>query len=245
MRLLIVRHGEPDYSIDGLTPKGKREVELLAQKLGKMDIKQCYVSPLGRAAMTAAPTLAALGQSDTAISCEWLKEFPCKIDRPDKKDTIAWDWVPMDWTSRPHMFDMNAWKTDPIMQAGKVGEEYDRVCGLFDEVLAKHGYVRNGLLYDVKEANNDTIAFFCHFGLETVLLSHLINVSPMILWHGTCALPSSVTSVYTEERRKGIASFRISAFGDCGHLYAGDEPESFMARFCQCYDNENERRDNS
>ena len=30
MKLLIIRHGEPDYSIDSLTEKGWREAELLA-----------------------------------------------------------------------------------------------------------------------------------------------------------------------------------------------------------------------
>ena len=93
------------------------------------------------------------------------------------------------------------------------------------------------------EANTDTLVFFCHFGLECVLLSHLMNVSPMILWHHTAAAPTSVTTVYTEERRKGIASFRVASFGDISHLYiAGQEP-SFSARFCETYDNKDERHD--
>ena len=34
MKLLIVRHGDPDYSIDSLTPKGWREAELLSCRPG-------------------------------------------------------------------------------------------------------------------------------------------------------------------------------------------------------------------
>ena len=49
MQLLIIRHGDPDYSIDSLTKKGWREAELLADRLSKLDIKAFYVSPLGRA----------------------------------------------------------------------------------------------------------------------------------------------------------------------------------------------------
>ena len=49
MRLMIVRHGDPDYSIDSLTPKGWKEAELLADRLCKLDVKAFYVSPLGRA----------------------------------------------------------------------------------------------------------------------------------------------------------------------------------------------------
>lgn len=57
------------------------------------------------------------------------------------------------------------------------------------------------------------------------------------------APPSSVTTLYTEERREGIASFRMQSFGDLSHLYAGDEPASFAARFCETYDNMEERHD--
>lgn len=34
MRLLIVRHADPDYSIDSLTPAGWEEAKLLADRLG-------------------------------------------------------------------------------------------------------------------------------------------------------------------------------------------------------------------
>ena len=97
--------------------------------------------------------------------------------------------------------------------------------------------------YKVVESNEDTLVFFCHFGLECVLLSHLLNISPMVLWHGVCAAPSSVTTLNTEERREGIAAFRMSAFGDISHLYVHDEASAFAARFCEIYGNTEERHD--
>ena len=129
------------------------------------------------------------------------------------------------------------------MRQSQVKEAYEVVVQNFDAVLAKHGYVREGNLYRAERANRDTIVFFCHFGLECVLLSHLMNVSPMILWHHLCAAPSSVTTVYTEERRPGKASFRVAAFGDISHLYAGGEEPSPSARFCETYDSVDERHD--
>ena len=56
MKLLIVRHGDPDYTIDSLTEKGWREVEFLSERLTKLEIRDFYVSPLGRAKDTASPT---------------------------------------------------------------------------------------------------------------------------------------------------------------------------------------------
>ena len=56
MRLLIIRHGDPDYEQDSLTPKGWCEAELLSERISKMNIKDFYVSPLGRAKATASCT---------------------------------------------------------------------------------------------------------------------------------------------------------------------------------------------
>ncbi len=49
MKLLIVRHGDPDYEHDTLTEKGWREAEYLSEELAKIDANAYYVSPLGRA----------------------------------------------------------------------------------------------------------------------------------------------------------------------------------------------------
>src|SRR5699024_1342867 len=102
-------------------------------------------------------------------------------------------------------------------------------------------YRRKGLYYEATAANTDTIAFVCHFGVECVMLSHLMNISPMPLWHHFCALPSSVTTLVTEEREKGIAVFRCLSFGDLSHLYAHGEEPSFAARFCEVYDDFSQR----
>lgn len=65
----------------------------------------------------------------------------------------------------------------------------------------------------------------------------------MTLWHSTCAAPSSVTTLVTEERRKGIAYFRMGSFGATNHLYVAGEEPSFAARFCETFDCEEERHD--
>lgn len=244
MRLLIIRHGDPDYAKDSLTEKGWREAALLAERISKLDVAQFYVSILGRARDTASLTLQKMGR--TAIECDWLREFWPGIRRPDVpegKDGIAWDWLPEDWTAEEAYFSRDRWRETEIMSQGKVGEAYHQVIENFDALLAKHGYVREGNLYRVERPNRDTLVFFCHFGLECVLLSHLLNISPMILWHHFCAAPTSVTTLYTEERRPGKAVFRASAIGDISHLYAAGEEPSPAARFCETFDSEGERRD--
>jgi len=243
MKLLIIRHADPDYSIDSLTETGWKEAEALSEKLKSVDIKDIYVSPLGRAKDTASLTLKKLGKDATV--CEWLQEFPGNIIRPDYKDgkIVPWDWLPKDIDKNKDLLDINHWFENETYREGNIHEGYMHVAEELDKLLAKHGYVREGTYYRVEKANNDTIAFFCHFGLECVLLSHLVNIAPSALWQGFCAAPSSVTTIYTEERRKGIASFRIAEFGSTEHLYVNGYKPSFSARFCECYDNKDERHD--
>lgn len=241
MKLLIIRHADPDYSIDSLTETGWQEAALLAQRLTKLDIKAFYVSPLGRAKDTLSLTLKALGRE--AEVKEWLREFPAVVQKPGEPDSIAWDWLPQDWTEEPRFYHKDQWLEVPVFRDSNTPELYRKVCDGLDGLLAEHGYVREGNRYRVEKRNEDTIALICHFGLESVLLSHLLNVSPMTLWHGTCAAPASVTTLTTEERREGIALFRMNAFGDTSHLYAGGREPSFSARFCEYFGHPWQRHD--
>lgn len=243
MKLMIVRHADPDYSIDSLTEKGWREAACLTERLAQTPAEHYYCSPLGRAKDTASGTLKALGR--TAEECEWLREFKAPIVRPDKphKESIPWDWLPQDWMPDARFFEYDHWFENERMQAGGVKEQYDWVTANLDALLARHGYEREGTWYRAVRPNRETIVFFCHFGVEGVLLSHLLHISPVVLWHGTCALPSSVTTLITEERREGIALFRMLSFGDLSHLYHKGEPPSSAARFRETCNSEGERID--
>ncbi|MCD7813715.1 MAG: histidine phosphatase family protein [Lachnospiraceae bacterium] len=241
MKLILIRHGDPDYTIDSLTEKGWKEAEYLSERIAKLDVRDFYVSPLGRARDTASLTLKRMNR--TATECAWLREFAPRINRPDREDSpVCWDWLPQDWVQDERFYRYDEWYEPSIMSEGKVGEEYRWVTENFDALLAKYGYVRDGHIYRTEQGNNDTLVFFCHFGVTCVLIGHLIGVSPMALWHGLCSAPTSVSTIVTEERRKGIVSFRMSSFGDTSHLYVKDEPPAFSARFCECWEND-ERHD--
>lgn len=241
MKLLIIRHGDPDYTIDSLTETGWTEARLLSARLSRLDVKSFYCSPLGRARDTAAPTLAAMHREAEILPL--LREFAPKVQKPDGHGYVAWDWLPQDWTARDYFYDKDRWMEAPEFQTAGVPDEYRWVTGELDALLARHGYVRDGNLYRAARPNEDTLVFFCHFGLECVLLSRLLNISPMPLWHGTCAAPTAVTTLVTEERRPGFASFRIGSFGDISHLYAAGREPSFSARFCETYSRMDQRHD--
>ena len=242
MKILLIRHGDPNYEKDSLTEKGWHEAELLAQRMAELEIQSFYVSPLGRAKDTVSCTLKKMGREAEELA--WLREFHAPIpDFHTGEPRIPWDQLPADWTAEPKYYDNIRWAETLPMLEGHVIDEANRVWNGLDEVLAKHGYVRNGNYYDAVSPNEDTLALFCHFGVTCVMLSHLLGISAMILWHGFCAAPTSVTSLITEERRKGVALFRMNAFGDTAHLFANHEEPAFAARFCETFANQEQRHD--
>lgn len=234
MKLIIVRHGEPNYEIDGLTEKGKVEAELVSKKLVRENISEIYCSVLGRARLTAEPTLKKLGM--TAEYCEWLREFDYHVSLPylDEK-TCAWDLLPSFAAEQDGLYSPTGWLEVEHIKNSDVPAAYERVCKSLDEVLARHGYERDGINYRVTRSNHDTVVLFCHYGLTCVLLSHLMHCSPYSLWQHVCTAPTATTTLYTEERRDGIAHFRAATIGDVSHLYIEGEEPSFAARFCECF----------
>ncbi|MBO5198137.1 MAG: histidine phosphatase family protein [Lachnospiraceae bacterium] len=258
MRIILIRHGDPDYVHDTLTEKGKIEASLLAENVGYLGLENAdfYVSPLGRAADTAGYVLRQLGK--TAKTLDWLREFPAQIDVngspelqkifPDTKQKdgrfvgrIVWDMVPSYWTEQEEYFDREGWKNSQVARSSDMLPIYESVTRQFDELLAGYGYVREGRHYRVEKENDITIVCFCHLGISCALLAHLWSVSPFILWHSIALAPTSVTELYTEEREQGVAYFRATRLGDISHLRIGGEKPSFAARFCEVYSNEKER----
>lgn len=53
MRIVIVRHGEPNYEKDCLTEKGHLQAAAAAKRLENEEIEAIYTSPMGRARETA------------------------------------------------------------------------------------------------------------------------------------------------------------------------------------------------
>lgn len=243
MKIIIVRHGDPDYEHDCLTERGKKEAEALAERLGKLNVKSVYCSPLGRAVETASYTLRKL-KTDAEI-CPWLQEFRGSCNRPDLNGDpdICWDLLPDAWTGEREYYDPEKFASHGLYSGTNIKEEYDKVIREFDNLLASYGYVRENGYYRVVKPNTDTVILFCHLGVESVLLSRIMNIAPGPIWHNMAALTSSVTTVVSEERREGIAQFRIIGFSDVSHLYAKGIEPSESARFCECFYQKDKRHD--
>lgn len=56
MLLFYIRHGDPIYDPDSLTPLGNRQAEAVAKRLAVYGIDEIYSSTSNRAQLTAKPT---------------------------------------------------------------------------------------------------------------------------------------------------------------------------------------------
>lgn len=217
MKLIFIRHGYPDYANDTLTERGWKEAEALSKRVAKWNIDKIYCSPLGRAKDTASLSLKLMNR--TTETKDWLREFFVRITDPQTgQDRIPWDLMPAYWTEQPELYDKDRWHKSEIMKTGKVFEEYGRVCRGIDEILAEYGYIRHKGIYTTEQGNEKTIVFFCHLGVQFVILSHLFGISAPAIWQNFFVAPTSVTVVATEEREKGKVAFRCKKLGDTSHL---------------------------
>ncbi|MDR2043258.1 MAG: histidine phosphatase family protein [Clostridium sp.] len=234
MRLIFIRHGEPDYSIDSLTEKGWREAAVLAERVRKWEITRIYCSPLGRAKDTARASLRALSQE--AVIHPWLREFYISVEDPETgKQRIPWDFLPRYWTKVPQFYEKDGWFRSPVMLTGNVEDAFTQVKEGIDALLREYGYEREGAFYRAaKNARREaTLVFFCHLGVTATILSHFLGIAQPLLTHGFFLAPASVTVLHTEEREEGTAYFRIQVMGDTSHLAQAGEPVSQSGYFAE------------
>lgn len=261
MRLIFVRHGDPDYVHDTLTVKGEREASLLHNRVARWldtnDTFDFYTSPLGRARRTAEMALRGTGREAREI--EWLREFFYPVKDPDTGvDRIPWDWMPSWYFDRRQskLHDAIEWTRTAVMKSGNIESYYSDVCGGLDTVLSGYGYIKD----TTKDAiyNTDgkhcqgyrldkstetykswhdgrTAVFFCHLGVMFAAISHLLGTSPVVLWQSFFVATTSLTILASEEREPGTAVFRVQVLGDTQHLHDGGEVPSASGYFTDVF----------
>ena len=233
MKLVFIRHAEPDYKNNTLTEKGFLEAKALGEMYSADDFDEIYCSPLPRAKLTCEAVIK--GQKEIKEE-QWLEEFVHPITINGEK-RLNWDLYPSFVEQhKDELFDLNTYLSSPLMKEAEMDKYAKEVLDNFDEILAKHGYIREWLNYKVVNPNDKTIVFFAHLGLNSLLISHLIHIPYWQVAQYFCLLSSSVTTFVSEEREEGIAQFRCIGLSDVTHLTKKGMRPSFAGRYRETRD---------
>ncbi|MBO4650425.1 MAG: histidine phosphatase family protein [Clostridiales bacterium] len=218
MRLVIIRHGDPDYERNCLTELGKKQAKLMAQRLLKEDITEIWSSPYGRAVETAEAFSEVSGIKDIKI-LDFMKEI--RYGRLDAlyQDLNPWfgvdDMINEGWDIRDPK-----WREHNLYTENTAVLDVDMIAEETDKWLSTLGYEREGLYYrcTAKEETERTIALFCHGGSATAMLSRIYNLAFPFLC-GTIHMPCTAISILRFDKRPGNLNQPIvELLSDATHL---------------------------
>ena len=219
MRILFIRHGEPDYAKDDLTDTGVRQAELLAQRLKNEGIEEIWSSPLGRAKRTALISSEVLGLPVKTLECireiKWGSVNGEEIFANGHPWDIADEMVRqgMDLTDRD-------WQTNQFYINNSAVDAVKTVESGTDEWLRTFGYNRQGRYYDhaAEEERHKTIALFCHGGSSSAAIAHIMNL-PFPYVCAMLHMEFTAITIVRMDRKTGVSSLPcLELANDAGHL---------------------------
>lgn len=242
MRILLVRHADPEYITDSLTRQGRREAAALARYLASDECEarptRLYSSPRGRARATARYAEKALGlraevEPWTAELVAWPRlsggDGGMGAARPGEGGLAVWDTAAEEpevrrAAERGSVQGQFGVGGVPVLR--EVEASYGELRAFSDMFVARHGYVREEEgapdggtgRYRIVSRNRDVIAVFCHAGFGLTWLASLLGLPLMSVFTGFFLPPSSVTTILFDERSEDFAEPRLLNVGTTPHL---------------------------
>ena len=226
MRIVFVRHGEPDYARDCLTALGRAQAEAAALRLKEEGIREIWSSPLGRAQETAQAASRALGLPVRTL--DFMQELSWGSTDGTELFGGGHPWAIVFEMTRQGI-DLNGpdWRELPFFRTNRLLECIERVESGVDGWLERYGYVREGAYYRRAEEEEPqrTIALFSHGGSSAVAMGHILNLQ----FPCACALlhidHTGITVVQMESRAGGGTLSRLTLTNDARHIRGLKPPE--------------------
>ncbi|MBE6555467.1 MAG: histidine phosphatase family protein [Ruminococcaceae bacterium] len=235
MLLYYVRHGDPVYRPDSLTPLGKRQAEALGRRLARYGLDEIYTSTSDRAIETAVPV------------CELLKKEPVRLDFAH--ESLAWEQMTCVDTDggRRWVFESNrfrnmavtpemralgdAWYRHPAFAGMPLGEGIARVRREAHAFLKGLGYHYEEELgaYRAVEPNDRRVALFAHQGFGLCFLSAVLDI-PYPTVAAQLDMSHSDLTVIEFRVLDGISVPRMLTLSNDAHLYAENLPTRYQNR---------------
>ena len=230
MLLFYVRHGDPDYAIDGLTPLGQQQADAVVARMERIRPDRIFCSNLHRAYLTAKPTADRFGMPITEV--DFLDEKKAYYDmRCECKNGMYGDgkysWgmdIPeyRELFTTPEVRKMGRkWHQHPAFADHPTfGECMERVQKGTDAFLEGLGYRhdKERCAFVAEHPNNERIAVFAHQGVGLIFLAALLDIPyPQLCTHFDLS-HSGITVINFEG--DGIVIPRVLQLSNDSHLFA-------------------------
>lgn len=251
MLLFFIRHGDPTYDPDELTPLGKRQAESLARRLARYGLDDIYVSSSNRAIETMQPTAEILKKEHTVL--DWANEKYAYEEQsmPTEHGVSLWGFfIPevqkvlmskevrklgQEWYEHPFFKDTDFAKghlrikkqTRDFIAAN--GFEWDEEMGMYKNknfVSSKEKYVYDPSVKKSSFNQDKRIALFAHHGFGTNFMSALLDIPfPQMCLKFNFG-HTGMTVIQFDESKEYVVP-QVLTLGNDGHLLADNMPTSY------------------
>ena len=237
MILYYVRHGDPIYNPNSLTPFGHRQAEAVGRMLALYRIGEIYSSTSERAKLTATPlceiTKKEMKLLDFANEDYVWRDLTCHSESMGRTTWLFQDPKTKELFHDPKIIELGhrwyehpAFDTEPYKDKDyKAGIE--RVQTESDKFFETLGYKRvaHGK-YEVTSDNNSRIALFAHQGFGIAFLSCLLGIPyPMFASHFD--IFTSGVTVIEFTNVNGYAYPKVLEHSSSAHLYKDGLPTRY------------------
>ena len=181
MRILFVRHGNPNYELDALTELGHKQADACAERLSHEGIERIFSSTCGRALETAAYTAEKYGIE--VERCDFIREIDWsgKDGNTIPENGSPWLYAEKYIREGRCLVDFD-WERDDLFSISNTPDSFRKVAAGLDGWLEALGFKREGCFYRVMKPQHHTVAIFCHGGAFAAAFSHLFNLpAPFVL----------------------------------------------------------------
>ncbi len=224
MLLYYIRHGDPIYDPDSLTPLGEAQAEALAKRLLLHGVDKIYSSPSTRARLTAKPICDLLRKEATL--CPWADEGLAAGDFMIPYEPGKYTWA-FHFEKTLRAFNSPAvralgdkWYEHPDFAEYSFGRGVERVNAAVDEFLLELGFRhdRENARYEVVTPNHSRVALFAHQGFGMSFLSSVLDIPyPLFASHFDFGHSSMTVIHFTESG--GYVYPKTLQLSNDSHLY--------------------------
>ena len=225
MLLFYIRHGDPIYDPDSLTPLGQAQADALAKRFCTHGLDRVFSSPSNRAMMTAKPTCDLLKKEITL--CDWADEGRAMQDFGVPHPVHGRTWCFYD-TSIHELFHspeiralQERWYEHPALAEYDFGRGVKRVNEAVDKFFLSLGYRhdREKARYEIVAPNRERVALFAHQGFGMCFFSSMLDI-PYPTFCTRFDFGHSSMSVIQFDERSGYVYPRVLQLSNDAHLYS-------------------------